>query len=225
MVRARASHAPPCPSWHPAWLRFDRRGLIRDIASAALLGLVGDVACQVAVERRVLLASATTASAEPFDPRRVASLTIFNAGYVGGFLHFLYQAYTPAVGAVATRLPVAEAVRARLLRPRSLPHALGCALVDNVHCGSVYIPAFFVGTGLLQGHGLAAPTANLRAEWWTTYASCTAFWIPFMWFNFAVVPAERRVQAMATANLAWTVVIDYIAHRGVGDAHPSATAG
>jgi hypothetical protein len=34
-----------------------------------------------------------------------------------------------------------------------------------------------------------------------------------MWFNFRFVPSARRVQAMASANLVWSVVMDYLAHR------------
>lgn len=55
--------------------------------------------------------------------------------------------------------------------------------------------------------------ALLQGEWWPTYTSCTAFWIPFMAANFRMVAPARRVQAMAVANMFWNVVIDYLAHR------------
>lgn len=153
---------------------------------------------------------------DEFDTRRLASLTLFNSVYIGGFLHFLYQAYPPVVRAVsraivAPRLPW---LAARLDNKQSAAHAVGCACVDNVHCGSLYIPAFYIGTGVLQGHGLGDSTATLRREWLETYIYCTAFWVPFMAGNFALVPPAWRVRAMAAANLAWVVVIDYIAHRG-----------
>mmetsp|Transcript_7744 Transcript_7744/g.23971 ORF Transcript_7744/g.23971 Transcript_7744/m.23971 type:complete len:94 (-) Transcript_7744:154-435(-) len=65
----------------------------------------------------------------------------------------------------------------------------------------------------MQGQTLGEALALLQGEWWPTYTSCTAFWIPFMAANFRMVAPARRVQAMAVANMFWNVVIDYLAHR------------
>mgnify|MGYP006090171947 FL=1 len=178
-------------------------GLPTNIASAAALGCAGDVACQLGAERRPL---------EALDTRRVAALSIFNAAYIGGFLHYLYQGYPVAVRAFSRKFRprLAES----LANERSFSHAIGCACVDNVHNGALYTPAFFLGVGLLQGETLDMAMSTLRREWAETYAWCTAFWLPFTAFNYKVVPPKWRVRAMASANLVWCVGIDFLAHRG-----------
>ena len=69
---------------------------------------------------------------------------------------------------------------------------------------------------------LSYPVSVLRGAWVETWASCTLFWVPYMSANFALVPAALRVRAMAVGNLAWCVVIDYLAHRGHGAAASAA---
>ncbi|CAK9059621.1 unnamed protein product [Durusdinium trenchii] len=85
--------------------------------------------------------------------------------------------------------------------------------VDNIHCGSFYIPVYFLSVGLMQSDSLQASKENLMAEWWTTYVTCTGFWVPFMCANWRFCPAAHRVKAMQTANLFWNVIIDHLAHR------------
>ena len=90
------------------------------------------------------------------------------------------------------------------------------------HNGALYIPAYFLAVGQLQGDAPADARAALGAAWAETWASCTLFWVPYMSANFALVPAALRVRAMAVGNLAWCVVIDYLAHRGHGAAASAA---
>lgn len=144
--------------------------------------------------------------------RRLAALTFFNAAYIGGFLHFLYSCYPLVLRSAARSAPAG--LSKRLGDEASVAHAVGCGLVDNVHNGAVYIPAFFLGVGLLQGDTWEGVQASLRREWLETYAWCTAFWLPFSSINFGLVPPSGRVRAMAAANLVWNVVIDWLAHRG-----------
>ena len=130
------------------------RQLALDIATAAGLGFAGDVLCQVCVEKQ-----------EHFDKRRAASLAFFNAVYCGGFLHILYQFYTPVACFAAARIGAPRSVQAI----GSSQHAAACALVDNAHNGAIYIPAYFLGVGLLQGQSLCEAWQALRSEWWETY--------------------------------------------------------
>ena len=122
-----------------------------------------------------------------------------------------------AAAAIATAPPVAAALvqRLRLASTESTWHNLSCSVLDNIHCLTIYIPAYFLGVGLLQGDTLARAQRNLADEWWTSYVACSGFWIPYMWLNFSLVPAVKRVQFMAAGNLVWSVAIDWIAHRGV----------
>ena len=93
--------------------------------------------------------------------------------------------------------------------------ALGglCAVCDNIHDGTLMIPAYFLGVGMMQGDSFQQARRNLRAEWRSTYLADAAFWLPVMSANFALVPAQYRVRTLAAASTAWSVIIDHLAHR------------
>lgn len=115
-----------------------RRGVAMDVVGAAGFAAASDVLCQVAVEG-VPLAQA--------DTRRVVALAVWGATYTGGFCHHLYRCYPVLLGSG---------------RP------LACSLLDNVHCGALYIPAYFVAVGLMQGGTYDTSVAALKREWWYT---------------------------------------------------------
>ncbi len=185
-------------------LRTSLRALSVDICTAAGLGLAGDVICQ------------RLEGTDHTNLRRLTAVTVYDGLYIGGVLHFLYKLYSPATRAAANILVSSAPLRKRLLDQTTFSHALGCAAVDNVHCALIYLPSFFVGVGLLQGESFDAVATTLRREWKEAYMYCTAFWVPFMSLNFFLVPASHRVRAMASANLLWNIVIDFVAHRGPG---------
>ena len=200
-------------------LTFSARALAVDVGTCGLLGGLGDLVCQRAVEGRAWATTWRRAGDPPVeetdtDPRRAAAAAAFTGLYVGGFLHFLYRAYPAAVAAAArAALPAASPARARLLDETTFAHAHACGWVDALHCGALYIPAYFVGVGFLQGDEIDDATAALKGAWMETWLSCTAFWVPYMSANFLFVPSALRVRAMAVGNLAWSVAIDYLAHR------------
>ena len=103
---------------------------------------------------------------------------------------------------------------AQLQLEGSNAHAFGCSIADNIHDGSLMIPSYFIGVGLMQGDPLAGTLANLRREWLSSYLAGCCFWVPVMYLNFKVVPAMYRVRVMAVSNTCWSVIIDYLAHRG-----------
>jgi hypothetical protein len=208
--------------WRAIQSRFSWRALATDIAFCGALGCVGDLVCQYGAEGR------RTPAADEWrwrgrgdaphdeallDPRRLASVTVFTAVYLGGLQHFILQVYPFVARAFARRLVAPGYLRTQLLQENTFVHAHFCGWTDNIHCAVAYIPAYFVGVGLLQGDSLAATISNVRTEWWSTYLSCTLFWVPFMSMNFLLVPPRRRVQAMACGDLLWCVAIDHIAHR------------
>ena len=203
--------------WTLLQRRIDYRRLAADMGTAASLSFVGDLLCQ-SMEARAQRPQGSQGLVQhdhQIDTRRLASLTTFNALYSGGIMHFLNNWYPSLVSTASRRaLPASSRVTALLTHKRSLAHSLACACVDNVHCGLIYIPTYFLAVGIMQGNRAADAYANLSREWWPTYASCTGFWVPFMWANFTLVPAVMRVKAIAVGNLGWNVVIDYLAHRG-----------
>lgn len=191
------------------------RALRSDIYSATALGFIGDIVCQLGPEGKRMpqtLLAKHTPDDESFSLRRLGAITLYDGVYVGGFLHFLYQGYPLVVRAAARSV---RWLPRKALIEGSFASGLGCALVDNVHNGLLYVPTFFVGVGLLQGDSLENVQSTLRREWLETYVYCTGFWLPFTALNFSLVPPAARVRTMATANLLWNVVIDWLAHRGV----------
>ncbi|KAH8096156.1 hypothetical protein JL720_3508 [Aureococcus anophagefferens] len=139
--------------------------------------------------------------------RRALAKDVATAGALGCVGDFICQ------GAVEQR----ETIDWRRFVEGSSAHALGCSLADNVHDGSLMIPSYFVGVGLMQGDALDATLGNLRREWLASYLAGCSFWIPVMWLNFRVVPAPYRVRVMAVSNTCWSVIIDFLAHRSRGD--------
>lgn len=166
-------------------MRLNLINFRNDVVAAGVLGFVGDVACQLVVEK-----------SDRVDARRLVALTSFNACYIGGFLHFAYQLF-PRIAA----------------RVFPFHGSLGSALVDNVHNGIIYIPTYYIAVGVLEGKSTQAATQNLEREWWKTYTTCSMFWIPYSWFNFSIIPTPDRVRFMAVGNLVWSVFIDWISHR------------
>ena len=201
------------PTIAGALLPVDRSALARDIASAGALGVTGDVVCQFFIERRSWQHSDP---AQRFDVRRAVALGAFGCAYLGTFVHFLYKTYSPIVLTVASRLP-AGGVRGALLHSESASHSFACALADNLHCGTVYIPSFYLAAGVMQGESLSDSASTLRREWLLTYATCSTYWVPFMACVFKFVPPSGRVRVVAAANLVWSTIIDFIAHRGHDD--------
>jgi hypothetical protein len=76
--------------------------------------------------------------------------------YIGGFFHYLCQAFPPAVCAVGRSLEArsgttaASAAGRELQREGSSAHALGCSIADNIHDGSLMIPTYFLTVGAMQ---------------------------------------------------------------------------
>ena len=171
-----------------------------DVVTAGGLGCVGDLVCQSGVE------------GETLDFRRFMAVGSFEALYMGGLFHFFCQAFPQVVCAVGRQLP-ASWLADRLQATSSAAHAVGCAVVDNIHDGTFMIPFYFLGVGMLQGDSFRQARRNLRAEWRATYFADAMFWMPVMSANFALVPARYRVRTTAAASMAWSVIIDYMAHR------------
>ena len=134
-------------------------------------------------------------------------------------MHYLYRSYSIVVLAAAKTLPFSTNVAKQLASPASSTHIIGKTVCDNVHCGLIYTPPFFIAVGMMQGETFAEANETLNREWAFTYASVTLFWVPFMAANFRLFPPAKQVQVMATGNLVWNVIIDYIAHRG--DSQPT----
>uniref|UniRef100_A0A7R9ZMV5 Peroxisomal membrane protein MPV17 n=1 Tax=Craspedostauros australis TaxID=1486917 RepID=A0A7R9ZMV5_9STRA len=98
------------------------------------------------------------------------------------------------------------------LTPNQLQGAVG-TLADNfIHVPLLYLPAYFISTGWMQGVPWSTTKQQMEQQFVPTMTSCWMFWIPFMGMNFALIPAAARVRAVAAANLLWTMTLDYMTH-------------
>ena len=180
--------------------RVDWPAFRTDVITAGGLGFAGDLVCQSAVE------------GERLDWRRFMAVGTFESLYMGGLFHFLCQGFPQVVCAMGRQLPTSW-LAGRLQTTSSAAHAVGCAVLDNIHDGALMIPSYFLCVGLLQGDSLSDARTTLRAEWLNSYLVGAGFWGPVMTANFALVPPQYRVRTMAMANMVWSVAIDFMAHR------------
>ena len=77
------------------------------------------------------------------------------------------------------------------------------------------MPCFYVATGCMTGQTAGEIARELRARYWETLATGWAYWVPFMTINFLVVPAPLQTVAMQGANLVWSTVLSWIAHKRI----------
>jgi hypothetical protein len=115
---------------------------------------------------------------DSFDYNRLFATTTFSTFYIGSFLHVLFRTYPHVVHALGTAIPRLSV----LCNLKGRAHPMACAMLDNIHIGLIYTPAYFLGVGLLSGQGKEAAVATLREEWWSGYCGGTLFWLPFMWY-------------------------------------------
>ncbi|CAK9066054.1 unnamed protein product [Durusdinium trenchii] len=113
------------------------RHFCSDLLSASALGFLGDLVCQLVVEKRKPpqeLSDLRWGHHEGhFEPQRLWALTVFGGAYTGGFLHFLYKFYSPTVRAISAYLP--SALSLPLSRSESMAHCFACAWV-MLWCGA-----------------------------------------------------------------------------------------
>mmetsp|Transcript_8491 Transcript_8491/g.21781 ORF Transcript_8491/g.21781 Transcript_8491/m.21781 type:complete len:199 (-) Transcript_8491:90-686(-) len=174
-----------------AWA-LHRWPVTTNITTGALLGAAGDVVCQRIVEQT-----------EVINRRRLFAMTVFGGAYVGGAATFVYRLYPRLIAMMPTAL-----------RATPTRNAVTAMLLDQVvHCPLVYTPAFYISTNVLQGSTVEMAIGELRAKYVESVVACAGFWVPFMFANFRYMPPALHVLTMQGANLAWTVIIDYIAHR------------
>ena len=155
------------------------------------------------------------------DWRRLFAVSTFGAVYMGGAFYFLCQIFPLVVCAVGRKLPARFALASQLQATSSAGHAFGCAIADTIHDSSFMIPFYFLSVGWMQGDSFEKIKSNLRTEWLTSSICGAGFWLPVMTLNFAVIPAAYRVRTTAAANMAWSVIIDYLAHRSTSSSKSS----
>eukprot|EP00927_Polykrikos_kofoidii_P012775 TRINITY_DN15535_c0_g1_i4.p1 TRINITY_DN15535_c0_g1~~TRINITY_DN15535_c0_g1_i4.p1 ORF type:complete len:223 (+),score=20.94 TRINITY_DN15535_c0_g1_i4:86-670(+) len=162
---------------------LENRPMLANLVAAGSLGVVGDLLCQVMVEQR-----------ETVEARRTFAVSMFCGLYQGPVCSTIYASYPRYFPAALTST--------------QLRSGLSCAVADNFgHVPFLYIPAFYMSVGVLQGSGWSASMESLKADWAQTVVDCWKLWIPLQLLNFSVVPLHMRVLFMNVACLFWNVYL------------------
>mmetsp|Transcript_31628 Transcript_31628/g.104821 ORF Transcript_31628/g.104821 Transcript_31628/m.104821 type:complete len:233 (-) Transcript_31628:322-1020(-) len=115
------------------------------------------------------------------DMRRAASIGAFGFFYSGGLQRLIYQKFDASFGTKATMQVVAKKVAAD----------------SFLHGPILYVPAFYMFTGLLQGKSLDEAFGRLSAMYKDTVATYLMIWPAAMFGLFWAVPEARRTVTLA----------------------------
>ena len=151
--------------------------------TAAVIGGVGDLTCQVLVETR-----------EDIDMRRLCVFSALGGILIGPALHrwytFLHR-NVPGEGlaAVAPRL-----------------------LLDQLCFAPLFIPTFMVALGLLEGHPLHKALHKAERQWWSAVVANWQLWVPCQLINFGLVPTHFQVLFANGVACIWNVYLSFLSH-------------
>jgi len=115
------------------------------------------------------------------DMRRAASIGAFGFFYSGGLQRLIYQKFDASFGTKATMQVVAKKVAAD----------------SFLHGPILYVPAFYMVTGLLQGKSLDEAFGRLCVMYKDTVATYLMIWPAAMFGLFWAVPESRRIVTLA----------------------------
>ncbi|KAG2300098.1 hypothetical protein Bca52824_036570 [Brassica carinata] len=170
-------------SWYLALLS-DYPVLTKSVTSA-LLTLIGDLICQLTINKTSSL-----------DKKRTLTFTILGLGLVGPALHFWYLYLSKAV--------TASGLSGAVLR----------LLLDQFVFAPVFVGVFLSAVVTLEGKP-SNVIPKLKQEWTGAVLANWQLWIPFQFLNFRFVPQNFQVLASNVVALAWNVILSFKAHKEV----------
>mmetsp|Transcript_339 Transcript_339/g.595 ORF Transcript_339/g.595 Transcript_339/m.595 type:complete len:324 (-) Transcript_339:120-1091(-) len=128
-------------------------------------------------------------SAQEFDFARTLSFMLFGQIYCGAFQPCVYRRFDRWFGDNVKRKLLAEFL---------------------FYMPLVYIPSFYMMTGMLQGLGCAGAFAKLCLKYWVTLQSDLALWFAPMIVYFRWVPENYRVLYLSTLGMIERVVFSVL---------------
>lgn len=170
-------------SWYLVLL--DNHPVATKAISSALLTFLGDLFCQLVVEKH-----------KTVDLKRIAIFTLLGLVLVGPTLHFWYLNLNKIV-------------------PGPGPIKAGLRLVlDQFIFSPIFIGVFFSALLTLEGR-LSDIVPKLRQDWLTAVVANWKIWIPFQFLNFLLVPQQLQVLAANVIALAWNTYLSFATHTTV----------
>ncbi|XP_021853120.1 protein sym-1 [Spinacia oleracea] len=153
--------------------------------TSALLNLVGDLICQLAIDK----------VASP-DYKRTFTFTFLGLVLVGPTLHYWYLYLSKLV-----TVPGASGVFLRLI-------------LDQFFFAPIFIGTFLSTLITLEGRP-SQVVPKLRQEWFSSVIANWKLWIPFQLLNFGFVPQQFQVLASNFVAVIWNVILSFKAHTAV----------
>ncbi|XP_010420790.1 PREDICTED: protein sym-1 [Camelina sativa] len=170
-------------SWYLALLS-DSPVLTKAVTSA-LLTLIGDLICQLTIDKTSSL-----------DKKRTLTFTVLGLGLVGPALHFWYLYLSKVVTA------------------SGLSGAVIRLLLDQFVFAPIFVGVFLSAVVTLEGKP-SNVIPKLQQEWTGAVLANWQLWIPFQFLNFRFVPQNFQVLASNVVALAWNVILSFKAHKEV----------
>jgi hypothetical protein len=166
-----------------------KRATLSNAFKAACLAGAADLSIQVTCNK--------PRSIWDLNFRRIASFAAFSLVYTGGFQVALYRGFDHIVGA-------GQCVRVALTKV-----AMDCF----VHAPVLYIPSFYVSTGLMQGLGWSGSLKMLQLKYSETLQCYCMLWSWPMFLIFSAVSVPRRVVFIAGFAFIEKCIYSFIGQR------------
>ncbi|CAJ1917021.1 unnamed protein product [Sphenostylis stenocarpa] len=170
-------------SWYLALL--EKYPVAVKALTSALLNLIGDLICQLAIDK-----------VQSLDFKRTFVFTFLGFALVGPTLHFWYLYLSKLV-----TLPGASGALLRLV-------------LDQFLFSPIFIGVFLATLVTLEGKPSQA-VPKLQQEWFSAVLANWKLWIPFQFLNFRFVPQQFQVLAANVIALVWNVILSFKAHKEV----------
>ncbi|KAI7752172.1 hypothetical protein M8C21_008337, partial [Ambrosia artemisiifolia] len=151
--------------------------------TSALLTFVGDLICQVLIDKVPSL-----------DLKRVSLFTFLGMALVGPTLHFWYLYLS------------------KLVTMTGAPGAFLRLIIDQFIFAPAFIGVFLSTLVTLEGRP-SQVLPKLQQEWVSSVVANWQLWIPFQFLNFLFVPQQFQVLAANFIALVWNVILSYKAHK------------
>jgi len=152
--------------------------------TAAVIGAAGDALAQHA-DPGVL----------SYQPGRGQTFAAFGAMYSGAWQHHLFGALQAHCGG------------------GWLPAAVECTLINQcIVVPLLYVPLFFLLSGLTRGLRLRAIVAEARSKAMPLLISNWRFWLPVQCVIFSCLTPKAVVPATCLAGIAWNVILSSLTY-------------
>jgi peroxisomal membrane protein 2 len=153
--------------------------------TAAILNFLGDLFCQLVIEKNGKL-----------DVKRTAVITFLGLVLVGPTLHIWYLTLSKVVTAVG--------VKGTVIR----------LLLDQLVFSPAFIAVFFSSLLTLENR-TSDIIPKLQQDWKPAVIANWKLWVPFQFINFLAVPQPLQVAFANAVALAWNIYLSFASHTEV----------